>query len=70
MADVWRWLRRKHRRTTTRALRQQHCGGGWWPATPDRELFNPEKVSTTRYRYRGSVIPSPWSTADEDIYAA
>ena len=25
-----------------------------------RELFNPAKVRTTRYRYRGAVIPTPW----------
>jgi RNA-directed DNA polymerase len=36
------------------------CGGGWWPASAERELFNPAKVRTTRYRYRGSVIPPPW----------
>ena len=26
-------------------------------------LFKPAKVTTTRYRYRGSVIPSPWPGA-------
>jgi RNA-directed DNA polymerase len=60
---VWRWLRRKHRRTTWKALRRRYCGGGWWPTGQHRELFDPEKVSTTRYRYRGTVIPSPWPTA-------
>ena len=34
----------------------------WWPAGHDRVLFNPATVGTTRYRYRGSVIPSPWPT--------
>jgi RNA-directed DNA polymerase len=29
------------------------------------ELFNPEKVGTTRYRYRGSDIPTPWPITDE-----
>ena len=67
---VWRWLRRKHRRSTISALRRQYCGGGWWPRTPERELFNPEKVSTTRYRYRGSVIPTPWPTTEQDTHAA
>jgi RNA-directed DNA polymerase len=33
-------------------------------------MFHPEKVSTTRYRYRGSVIPSPWPTTDEDTQHA
>jgi RNA-directed DNA polymerase len=63
---VWRWLRRKHRRSTWKELRRRYCAGGWWPASQDREMFNPEKVGTTRYRYRGSVIPSPWPTTDEE----
>lgn len=57
---VWRWLRRKHRRSTWKELRRDYCRGGWWPTGQDRELFDPEKVGTTRYRYRGSKIPSPW----------
>ena len=31
-------------------------------ASEERKLFNPAKVHTTRYRYRDSVIPSPWPT--------
>ena len=60
---VWRWIRRKHRRSTWKQLRHRYCGGRWWPQGQDRELFDPEKVSTTRYRYRGSIIPSPWPQA-------
>lgn len=59
---VWRWLRRKHRRSTWKELRRQYCGGGWWPRG-QRELFDPETLGTTRYRYRGSIIPSPWPSA-------
>jgi RNA-directed DNA polymerase len=63
-AYVWgqviRWLRRKHRRITWKDLRRRFCGGRWWPASEERELFNPARVRTTRYRYRGAVIPSPW----------
>jgi RNA-directed DNA polymerase len=33
-------------------------------------LFDPAKVGTTRYRYRGSIIPSPWPTTEEDRQAA
>ncbi|MDW6059029.1 transposase [Streptomyces sp. FXJ1.4098] len=54
------WLRRKHPGLNWKQLRRRFCGGGWWPASEERELFNPAKVRTTRYRYRGSVIPSPW----------
>jgi RNA-directed DNA polymerase len=60
---VWRWLRRKHRKATWRQLRRQYCDGGWWPAADGVELFDPEKVTTSWYRYRGSIIPSPWQAA-------
>jgi RNA-directed DNA polymerase len=57
---VMKWLKRKHRRTSWKELRRRYCGGRWWPASNERELFDPGKVRTTRYRYRGTVIPSPW----------
>jgi len=57
---VIRWLRRKHRRITWKELRRRYCDGGWWPASNERALFNPATVGTTRYRYRGTVIPTPW----------
>jgi RNA-directed DNA polymerase len=57
---VMKWLKRKHRRTSWKELRRRYCGGRWWPASNERELFDPAKVRTTRYRYRGTVIPSPW----------
>jgi RNA-directed DNA polymerase len=63
---VWRWLRRKHRRSTWKEIRHRHCGGGWWPASRERTLFDPATVGTTRYRYRGSIIQSPWPTVEEN----
>jgi RNA-directed DNA polymerase len=57
---IMRWIRRKHPGITWKRLRRLYCDGGWWPVTEERELFNPAQVSTTRYRYRGTVIPSPW----------
>ena len=59
--QVGSWLRRKHRRSTWKDLRRRYCGAGWWPASEERPLFNPAKVATTRYRYRGTAIPNPWS---------
>ena len=59
---VWRWLRRKHPKSTWKEIRRRYCHGGWWPTGQERELFHPEKVGTTRYRYRGTVIPTPWPT--------
>ena len=57
---VWGWLRRKHRRSGWKQLRRRYCAGGWWPASEHRALINPAEIGTTWYRYRGSIIPSPW----------
>ncbi|MGP3921522.1 group II intron reverse transcriptase/maturase [Nonomuraea sp. 10N515B] len=57
------WLRRKHHRSNWKDLRRRYCDGGWWPASEARELFSPGTVRTTRYRYRGANIPSPWRIA-------
>lgn len=65
-AFTWRQvilrLRRKHRRITWKELRRRYCDGGWWPRTGDVMLWNPTRAGTTRYRYRGTTIPSPWPT--------
>jgi RNA-directed DNA polymerase len=61
---VWRqvfgWLRRKHPNAGWKELRRRYCDGGWWPRDGDVVLFNPGSVVTTRYRPRGTTIPSPW----------
>ncbi|MDF3053600.1 MAG: group intron reverse transcriptase/maturase [Geminicoccaceae bacterium] len=66
-AFTWRqvvgWLRRKHSRMNWKELRRRFFAGGWWPTTGKTALFNPAAVATTRYRYRGSKIPSPWPNA-------
>jgi RNA-directed DNA polymerase len=63
-AYVWRrvagWIRRKHPGISRKDFRRRYCDGGWWPRGQDTELFHTGVVRTTRYRYRGSVIPSPW----------
>ncbi|MFC0532027.1 group II intron reverse transcriptase/maturase [Phytohabitans kaempferiae] len=64
-AYLWKrvigWQGRKHRRTTWRALRRRY---GRWPTDGEVILFDPAKVRTKRYLYRGTKIPTPWlSTA-------
>lgn len=61
--QVFGWLRRKHRKTSWKTLRRRYCDGGWWPTDGRVTLFNPGAVRTTRYRYRGAAIPSPWARA-------
>jgi RNA-directed DNA polymerase len=58
--QVFGWLRRKHHRTGWKELRRRYCDGGWWPREGSTVLFNPGSVATTRYRPRGTTIPSPW----------
>jgi RNA-directed DNA polymerase len=59
---VIRWLRTLHRwswKDVRRAFTTPQ--GRWKPITAGGiELFNLEAVPVTRYRYRGSTIPSPW----------
>jgi RNA-directed DNA polymerase len=61
---VWRqvfgWLRRKHPSAGWKELRRRFCDGRWWPRDGEVSLFNPGAVTTTRYRPRGTTIPSPW----------
>src|SRR5574341_1818947 len=49
------WLRRKHRRITWKELRRRYCDRRWWPSGQQQGMFNPAKVRTTRYRYRGVI---------------
>jgi RNA-directed DNA polymerase len=60
---VIRWARRKHFKATWKTIRRIYCRGGWWPVTQRGTLFDPKRVATTRYPYRGAKIPSPWPFA-------
>jgi len=66
-AYVWRrviiWLRHKHHGRNWRWLRHRYLPG-WWPTAETVSLYNPAGVKTTRYRYRGSKIPTPWDQPD------
>jgi RNA-directed DNA polymerase len=67
----WRvvhWLRHKHPRANWKNLRARYT---LWsgPSDDGVVLFKPEALGTTRYRYRGTRIPSPWSRADEPAVA-
>lgn len=63
---TWRrvieWLRRKHPDRNWKWIRS-HYLPEWWPTDGKTRLFDPGKVSVTRYRYRGANIPTPWSAA-------
>ncbi|WP_405676414.1 hypothetical protein OG239_41375 [Streptomyces sp. NBC_00868] len=60
---VVRWLRALHRwrwKDVRRWLADPH--GGWRrPHADGIELFDLQTVTATRYRYRASRIPNPWT---------
>jgi RNA-directed DNA polymerase len=62
--SFWRilgWLRRKHKHAAWKTIRRHYLNRGW-PHDEKVELFNPSSVAITRYRYRGTKIPNPWTT--------
>jgi RNA-directed DNA polymerase len=54
------WLRRKHR-IGWKQLRRRFCDQGWRIAYKGAVLTGASSVAITRYRYRGSTIPTPWT---------
>ncbi len=62
---TWRrvigWMRRKYHRANWKQIRR-HLGGGWWPQEQGTVLFDTRTVTVTRYRYRGTTIPTPVDT--------
>jgi RNA-directed DNA polymerase len=58
---VARWLRKRHRGLNWGTLRRRFLPG-WEIADGKVEMFRPRQVSIIRYRYRGSKIPTPWTS--------
>ncbi len=56
---VVRWLRRKYPTQSWRWL-IRHYLPGWRPTDGTVTLYNPAKVATIRYLYRGAKIATPW----------
>jgi RNA-directed DNA polymerase len=62
---IMRWLRRKHKGRTGLGmpeLRRRFCVPGTWTFAAHGTRFTGAKaVPVTRYRYRGTRIPGPWT---------
>ena len=62
---IMRWLRRKHKGRTGLGmpeLRRRFCVPGTWIfAVNGTRLTGASAVPVTRYRYRGTRIPTPWT---------
>ncbi len=55
-----RWLRKKHPRLTWKQINRRYTKDGSFHHK-GISLLNPASISVTRYRYRGSKIPTPWN---------
>jgi RNA-directed DNA polymerase len=67
---IMRWLRRKYKQGRSRLgmpeLRRRFCVPGTWIfAVNGVKLTGASVVPVTRYRYRGSKIPTPWTSQPE-----
>jgi RNA-directed DNA polymerase len=62
---AWRrigtWIRRKHGRMSWREVRHRYCDVGWRYAHNGVIFRGASSVAVTRYRYRGTRIPTPWT---------
>jgi RNA-directed DNA polymerase len=62
---AWRrlvgWIRAKHSGIGSRELRRRFCDRGWRIAHEGVVFTGAFSVAVTRYRYRGSIIPTPWT---------
>jgi RNA-directed DNA polymerase len=61
---LMRWTRAKHKGKTglsIKQMRRRFCGTGWRFACNGVAFTGASSVPVTRYRYRGSKIPTPWT---------
>ncbi|MCA1671943.1 MAG: hypothetical protein LC799_06970 [Actinobacteria bacterium] len=61
---LMRWIRAKYKgknRLGMRELRRRFCDTGWRFAHHGVIFTGAASVPVTRYRYRGSKIPTPWT---------
>jgi RNA-directed DNA polymerase len=62
---LMRWIRAKYKgrnRISLKEIRRRFCDTGWRFAYNGVVFTGASSVAVTRYRYRGSKIPTPWTT--------
>ena len=60
----WRivgWLCKRHPKLNWGTVHRRFLPG-WEVRDGQVEMFRPNKVAVTRYRYRGTRIPTPWTS--------
>ena len=70
---LMRWIRAKYagkHRLGMKELRRRFCDQGWRFACNGVVFTGASSVAVTRYRYRGSNIPTPWTPNQQPPPAA
>lgn len=70
---LMRWIRAKYKgrhQLGMRELRRRFCDKGWRFAHNGVVFTGASSVAVTRYRYRGSKIPNPWTPKSPNPTAA
>jgi RNA-directed DNA polymerase len=57
---IYGWIRKRHAGLNQGNLVRRHLPN-WEIRHGSIEMFRPQKVAITRYRFRGARIPTPWS---------
>jgi RNA-directed DNA polymerase len=62
-SSVARWLRARHPNLGWRTIQRRYLTGypAHRPAESGTMLYNPQDIAIERYRWRGYVIPTPWT---------
>jgi RNA-directed DNA polymerase len=58
---IYGWIRKRHAGLNQGNLVRRHLSN-WEMRHGSTEMFRPQKVAITRYRYRGARILTPWSS--------
>ena len=58
---IYRWLRKRHPGLNTHTLVRRYLPN-WKIADDGIDMFQPRTVAINRYRYRGTKIPTPWTS--------
>jgi RNA-directed DNA polymerase len=66
---IFGWLRKRHAALSKGSFVRRHLPN--WDLRDGRvELFRPQEVAITRYRYRGARIPTPWTSETQESPAS
>lgn len=65
---IFGWIRKRHAGLGQRELVRRHLSS-WEIRDGNIEMFRPQAIAIVRYRYRGTRIPTPWTSPNDQTPA-